>query len=876
MASAPSSTGVDPWPLASATLARAAQLAPPSLRVVNGKLGVQYSARTGQFEQYTWLMKVTDTGADQDRGLYAACIVRGCTKVPQQTLLAKYPQTSFDMGNMMKHFKSAHFDLLHPDDQKSRVPVTASASAHVAFKMPDEIAQQEEQALLLLGVGYPIAFVDSLPWITFCKNHGLKHWTRKTITRAIGDLQEKLVVEPVRSFVEYVRKPVFHVVNKVRLQFTRKVFVGNDGWTDRRGRALESFVCCTGKVVDGFLSPKRQLRPFALPVALRHWQIDSSEGDTYNAAGHAVFTADVLRSLPGGGLPPVLLLVAVRDTTYGQPKMTEAPALAAGGIANLEVDIARDHHPLPKRAGVGYGPCGQHVDSLLGRDLEHVPLFSDTLAAERAVTAFIRGSDVRVTQLVTALAKLKLPSLMPLLYPETRFLYALIAMRRTVTLFPAYKKMLEDKAFGDSTVVPAALDFENLVTTLEALLPQLSAIVLLVEPLLKWSVSAGSVRQYTTSLTQVTFQRLLKHTDAFAATGPGKAIAPVVERFRASLYERLASVQSIELARTEGSLPRSFEFFTQQSWNHYKQGALFPRKTAADDRNNAAAYLDPAVAPYWLEMGGSTKDAVSFYVRLLKGCLVQEGDGADVVFVANPADEGGVVDTADVPQPPPPKKQKSSEDKEALKAKMASLKAEYQAAVALIRAEKKPALANAEEWETDQHAKLVAAKKEFQQRGANIDDDVAIQAAEFAVQGTMMDLEDWLTDAINNEVTDFKVLRQTWKDGVFGDPLDLTVDVKARYEFWPDNSAKLPLLNFCAELLLGGMGASTENERFHSVTGYIMNKLRARMKVETLEGLALSKHAILAKLKSEAARVQTIDSMMELADSVMESFGVQE
>jgi hypothetical protein len=125
-------------------------------------------------------------------------------------------------------------------------------------------------------------------------------------------------------------------------------------------------------------------------------------------------------------------------------------------------------------------------------------------------------------------------------------------------------------------------------------------------------------------------------------------------------------------------------------------------------------------------------------------------------------------------------------------------------------------------------------------------------------------------------VTDFKVLRQTWKDGVFGDPLDLTVDVRARYEFWPDNSAKLPLLNFCAELLLGGMGASTENERFHSLTGYIMNKLRARMKVETLEGLALSKHAILSKLKSEAVRAQTIDSMMELADSVMESFGVQE
>jgi len=84
----------------------------------------------------------------------------------------------------------------------------------------------------------------------------------------------------------------------------------------------------------------------------------------------------------------------------------------------------------------------------------------------------------------------------------------------------------------------------------------------------------------------------------------------------------------------------------------------------------------------------------------------------------------------------------------------------------------------------------------------------------------------------------------------------------------------MPLLNFCAEMLLGGMGSSAENERFHSLRGYIMNKLRSRMKVQTLESFAISKYVILQRLKAEAKETHkenNIHSIQDLVDSAIEN-----
>jgi len=80
------------------------------------------------------------------------------------------------------------------------------------------------------------------------------------------------------------------------------------------------------------------------------------------------------------------------------------------------------------------------------------------------------------------------------------------------------------------------------------------------------------------------------------------------------------------------------------------------------------------------------------------------------------------------------------------------------------------------------------------------------------------------------------------------------------------------------KILLGGMGASTEIERFHSLSGYIMNKLLSQMKFDTLEGLALSKYVILERLKAEAKKekVNDIHSLHDLVDTALDNFHVDE
>ena len=77
----------------------------------------------------------------------------------------------------------------------------------------------------------------------------LRHWTRKTITRKIEDLQTDLLTKPLANFVDFVRTPVSLNVLQFRVLFVRLIYVGNDGGVDRRGRSLDSFVVSTGRVV---------------------------------------------------------------------------------------------------------------------------------------------------------------------------------------------------------------------------------------------------------------------------------------------------------------------------------------------------------------------------------------------------------------------------------------------------------------------------------------------------------------------------------------------------------------------------------------------------------------------------------------------------
>ena len=90
-----------------------------------------------------------------------------------------------------------------------------------------------------------------------------------------------------------------------------------------------------------------------------------------------------------------------------------------------------------------------------------------------------------------------------------------------------------------------------------------------------------------------------------------------------------------------------------------------------------------------------------------------------------------------------------------------------------------------------------------------------------------------------------KLIKQCFWEGmkegyksIYGDPLE--EGTALRYRFWPECMVAQPPLYYCAERLLGTGAASTcFVERRHSTAGYIMSKLRARLKPSTAENLTL-------------------------------------
>jgi len=121
-----------------------------------------------------------------------------------------------------------------------------------------------------------------------------------------------------------------------------------------------------------------------------------------------------------------------------------------------------------------------------------------------------------------------------------------------------------------------------------------------------------------------------------------------------------------------------------------------------------------------------------------------------------------------------------------------------------------------------------------------------------------------------------KLIKQCFWEGmkegfksIYGDPLE--EGTALRYRFWPERMAAQPLLYYCAERLLGTGAASTcFVERRHSSAGYIMSKLRARLKPSTAENLTLAYYMLREQAKAEAAGIEVMDLLAELSDSESE------
>ena len=178
------------------------------------------------------------------------------------------------------------------------------------------------------------------------------------------------------------------------------------------------------------------------------------------------------------------------------------------------------------------------------------------------------------------------------------------------------------------------------------------------------------------------------------------------------------------------------------------------------------------------------------------------------------------------------------------------------------------------EFELEKNKKPKALRLEFVSKGLVIAGDIAGPAP--AAPPSAQLLQDAIQDAIEQEMKKYDDLRAGSQEGGtgrainFGNPLDKTEN-KNRYTFWQEFAELLPLHAFSAEMVLGGMLAAMENERFHSGAAYVMNKLRSSMTVETLYRLSLCKLYLTKAIDEKLRNARDALDIMDIADEIFDA-----
>lgn len=848
----------------------ASRAAPPVIRLnADGEPVFVYNpALKTDLEVYgVWLktpvVKETGTG---ELTLWVQCAAPHCSKTTGFKL-ATEKDPNPNLGNFLQHAQNAHLPLLRADDltsaarkRRASAPAATDEKAQIALGEEEEL---DAQTRLVLTAGLSLSFVDSAAWRHYQRVR--QGWTmsRRVLGDRIKVVEQKEVTAPRNAIIEEWLRPRTLCLDGVSVVAKAKVTAATDGWTDGRRRQLESLTLCGGRVVfpgglqlDG-ITP--ELRPCALDVSLTHWTLAPVEtcdeddplkviGLKWDAGAHAVQFEESLREIeyaPQQYLSPKNLLVLRTDTTNGQPAMVEK-LQRTGGIANLEADKKKGAPPM---TGPFYGECVEHVADLAAEDLNKVPLFETVNDGVNDLSVFVRASD-KVQQVVLdaqkPLAAGKRAKL-PVSFSKSRFHLRILQSGRMSEIMTAMDKVYANGNLGNDA---KAEEFNTLYKQVALNREEMAAIVALFQPQLDFATLLGSTSVYTTSLSQVYYVTLTEHADKFSTTVPGMKIKPIIDAYQCSLLKRHAAVSTILKAITAKELPPGSEFANEEFVHKWKQSKRYSRQIYRDDIGNAAAFLDPAVRngsfAFW---GHSTQDAATFIVRLVKGCIVlNDNAGA----MAEESDE----DDAEAAEPT--RQQKTAltkEFKKAVKAIEESVKASFRIDDA--------------EFEREKAAKLVALREEYTKKGLVMKDAVGAGAgAGVGAAPTLEFLEKAIQDAVTVEVKIYDARRA----GVnFGDPLEKKKDNKLRYQFWPLHASEMPVLNFAAEMLLGGMLTAMENERFHSAAAYVMNKLRRSLTVVSLNRLTLCKR-YLTKALDAANELRDARNALDIIDAVDVAF----
>jgi len=854
---------------------KASRAAPPVIRFnADGEPVFVYNpALKTDLEAYgVWLQTpvLKETGAGE-LTLWVDCAAPNCSKATGFKI-ATEKDPNPNLGNFMQHVTNMHLPLMRAADltaaaaRKRRASSPAAAADEKAQIALGEEEELDAQARLVLTAGLPLSFVDSAAWRQFQRVRNGWTMSRRVLGDRIKVIEQKEVTAPRNAILAEWLRPRNFRFNGVSAMAKAKVTAAADGWTDGRRRQLESLTLCCGRVVfpgglqlDGV---KAELRPCALDVSLTHWTLAPVEtcdeddphkviGLKWDATAHAEQFEESLREIvyaPQQYVSPKNLLVVRTDTTNGEPAMVEK-LLRTGGIANLEADKKKGAPPM---TGPFYGECVEHVADLAAEDLNKVPLFETVNEAVNHLSVFVRASD-KVQQVVLDAQKPLGPgqhAKLPVSFSKTRFHLRILQDGRMSNIMPAMDKVYANGNLGNDA---KAAEFNTLYKQVALNREEMAAIVALFEPQLDFATLLGSTSVYTTSLSQVYYVTLSEHADKFSKTVPGMKIKSIIDAYQCSLLKRHAAVGTILKAITAKELPPGSEFANEEFVRKWKLSKRYPRQIYRDDMCNAAAFLDPAVRNDSFALWGhSTQDAVTFIVRLVKGCIELD---TDVDAMAEKCDEDSNEDEAEAEPTRQQKAALTKEFKKAFKAIEESVKASYRIDDA--------------EFAREKAAKLVALREEYTKKGIVMKDAVGDGAGAGAgAAPTLEFLEKAIQDAVTEEVKIYDARRA----GVnFGDPLEKKKENKPRYQFWPLHASEMPVLNFAAEMLLGGMLTAMENERFHSAAAYVMNKLRRSLTVVSLNRLTLCKR-YLTKALDAANELRNERNALDIIDAVDAAF----
>lgn len=191
----------------------------------------------------------------------------------------------------------------------------------------------------------------------------------------------------------------------------------------------------------------------------------------------------------------------------------------------------------------------------------------------------------------------------------------------------------------------------------------------------------------------------------------------------------------------------------------------------------------------------------------------------------------------------------------------------------MLKKRAKPPGMSQSDYDSELAADIAAVQREYGGGGGDMSDSDDEERGVGDAKSTLLAALEAEIKCLARHQQNARTAVRQGKPNPYGEPLETSKEVRARYEFWPSVKGEMPLLYFCAEELLAGSSNSTTfNERLHSPAGYIYNNLRARLKPDTVERLTLAQHFLrklllssLDKDREEQERKAVIDEQQKAA-----------